>query len=426
MQDASRLEKSKTHTGSPFHHDSKQEIWRIIKPIAQARRVRTKRTVASLVLGQGSVAEAHLFQWGARDGLPLRTLWVTWYVGLVAGFLALVEAVPSYCVWAATLMVPLPLVTSALLSKDLVLEILCELDFYLIQILHAVGLSHGLIHTWHDERRVFWFLYLPSLIVAPLVDAYPAKYRPRFLQLYFVGMLCILVGWNVFELHERSLHHFTYVVGDLATLSLFYVRQIYAATWHKDNFVLISCAMYTALERVDLSTGGSGLQPEPQTVRVAPPRSYSFNEKTHSLSDWQREQSPGGEAEETTRLTKRRATAPPLRGPLAEGGGSGDPYSDASSSSSEPEGIFADGIFGSFSNWEVSAGLVPTRSASQEVGAPPGPDGSRSSGVGERQRRLSLASVEENEEAEAAAAASPSASRSGGGAEGAGPARAEV
>ncbi|CAK0850655.1 unnamed protein product, partial [Prorocentrum cordatum] len=185
-------------------------------------------------------------------------------------------------------MVPLPLVTVSLLSKDLVLEILRELDFYLIQILQGVALLHGLVETWEDERRAFWFLYVPSLVVAPMVDAYPAKYRPHFLQLYFVGMLCILVGWSAFELSKKSLHFFTYNVGDLATLSLFYLRQIYAATWQQDSFVLISCAMCTAHERVNLDVLGSGLSPEPQTVRVAPPRSYSFNAQTHTLSDWRR------------------------------------------------------------------------------------------------------------------------------------------
>lgn len=319
-----------SHYRTPLQ-ETKQDTWRIIKPIAEARRVRTKRTLASLALGQGSQAEARLFQWGARDGLPLRTLWAAWYVGLVLGFLALVEVVPAYCVWVAALMIPLPLVTVALLSKDLVLEILHHLDFYLIQILQGVALTHGLLETWEDERHVFWFLYLPSLIVAPLVDAYPAKYRPRFLQLYFTGMFCILVGWNVFELSKRSLHFFTYNVGDLATLSLFYLRQIYAATWQKDNFVLISCAVYTALERVNLSTMGSGLQPEPQTIRVAPPRSYSF--RTYPLTEWQRAQSrPEDEAATTS--------------------------SDASSS--DPEVPSMDGFFGSFPVWWM--GSTPSKS----------------------------------------------------------------
>lgn len=415
MQDTPLNDSETTRCGSPLR-EPKQEIWRIIKPVAEARRVRTKRTLASLALGQGSRAEARLFQWGARDGLPLRTLWTAWYVGLVAGLLALVEVVPAWCVWVATLMTPLPLVTVALLSKDLVLEILHELDFYLIQILQGVALTHGLVETWKDERRFFWLLYLPSLIVAPLVDAYPAKYRPRFIQLYFVGMLCILVGWNVFELSKKSLHFFTYNVGDLATLSLFYLRQIYAATWQKDNYVLISCAMYTALERVSLNTHGSGLQPEPQTVRVAPPRSYSFNTETHPLTDWQRAHSPNDGA------AAFRA-----------------PNSDVSSS--EPEASLEDGIFGSLSSLTVSAGLVPAPSGS--AGAPPRP-GTPAAEVPGGQGAQLLGMLQENEEECASPAASqptspapspppaqlPSGAGSGAvGAEGAGPAepaRAEV
>lgn len=226
-------------------------IMRIMHPVDDSSSViRTRRTVASKLFGEGSETEAVLFDIGVRHPTSTGVLWVLWLIGTCAGLLVLYSVLPPKCVGLSVLMLPLPLVTFLLLSKDLLMELLVEWDYYIINLLQLVMVAHA-VHEVQDVRSVFWAFCLPTLLVAPLTDAYPAKYRALFVQLYFIGLSTIFVAWLVlltFQFHRGRtvLMH----IGDNATLALFYIRPIWSTLKYPDLLVLLKCGMETHREEV--------------------------------------------------------------------------------------------------------------------------------------------------------------------------------
>jgi hypothetical protein len=99
--DSSPVSKSES---TPIRGSPREETWRVIKPAGEIRRIRTKRSLLSILLGQNSAAEARFFQIGVRDGWPLRLMWILWYLGAIVGVAAAVDVIPRYLVWAALLM----------------------------------------------------------------------------------------------------------------------------------------------------------------------------------------------------------------------------------------------------------------------------------------------------------------------------------
>lgn len=219
--------------------------------------VSTRKTIASLLLGEGSSTEEYLFHMGIKNRYAQGVLWGMWSVGAIAGLLAVAAAVPVGFVWASLLMLPLPVVTVMLLSVDLVKQLAASMDLYIIYILQFALFVDGIYYCRADLRRIFWYCLMPSLFASGLVDAYPAKYRAQFATLYFSSSLCILAVWNVllvfkWEVFGSSaklvnisftLHH----LSDQLTLAVFYGRHLFCSILWPDYFVLIKADVRTGL-----------------------------------------------------------------------------------------------------------------------------------------------------------------------------------
>lgn len=222
--------------------------------------ISTRKTVASLLLGEGSKTEEHLFHMGVRSHHAQGVLWGMWFVGAAIGLFAVADAIPVGFVWASLFMLPLPVVTIMLLSVDLVCQLAASMDMYIIYILQFALLVDGIYYCNADLRRIFWYCYVATLFASGLVDAYPAKYRALFAKLFFSSALCILAIWNfflvfkweVFGSHAKlvnisfTLHH----LSDQLTLGVFYSRHLFCSILWPDHFVLIKADVRTGLRSV--------------------------------------------------------------------------------------------------------------------------------------------------------------------------------
>jgi hypothetical protein len=232
------------------------EAVRLIEPVEGPVQIRTERTLVSQVLGYRSSLEAILFHVGVRSSWTTGFLWLLWLLGVLIGFAVILDMIPIYFVWACLMMLPLPFVTFSLLSKDLVALLLMELDIYLITILQMVLFATA-THYLHDNKLIFWYCYIPTLIVAPFVDGYPAKYRPLFSTLFFIGLLGIFLLWNailIWKFHTMSpvrAH-----IGDNVTLALFYGRHLWTAHFSPDTFIVLKSSIRTFQETVNVSPRG--------------------------------------------------------------------------------------------------------------------------------------------------------------------------
>lgn len=233
---------------------SARRISRVIEPASTSFMVRTERTLASIVLGQGSKAEHWLFTMGVQNSTSTSALWALWFIGAFTGLLVLYGTIPSKFVWLSTMMLPLPVLTFFVLSKDLVMELLGGWDFYTISLWQLVMVSHAAIEI-QDKRCFFWVFSLPTFLVAPLTDAYPGKYRPLFVKLYFIGLTMIFVTWIAFtiwqgalSLEQDKLHRDLKLITHSLTTAIFYIRPIHTIMVYPDRLVLISSAMHTTKE----------------------------------------------------------------------------------------------------------------------------------------------------------------------------------
>lgn len=238
---------------------------RIIEPMLIPRIVRTEKTMAALVFGVGSSTEWYLYHFGVTSATCQVFLWSLWYVGVTIGLLVLGGLLPAPWVLGCLLALPMPLVAFLLFSKDLVLEVLHELEFYIVLLLQGVLVAHALLGLTHTEHDAKWdpkglavVSYIPSMIVMGLIDAYPAKYRARFEVLFASGAIAVLVAWNtLIILHHGNWVHLGTQLGDNVTLLLFYLRHVYVAVAHPSAFVVIASMVQTKKQNVmaEFSTG---------------------------------------------------------------------------------------------------------------------------------------------------------------------------
>lgn len=228
---------------------------RVVEPARNITRVETKDTVASQVLGKETRMENLLFKLICRDNVSSSMLWLLWWVGFFGGEFALLGLMPRPCIWLSILMVPIPTLAVLMLSTELVKDCIAEFELYVVSVLQFVWLS-CVFTMMADWRNVFFVSYVPTLVVAGFVDAYPAKFRSRFTKLFFLGKSCVLVFWDsllVFDLvrvYDRRWH-----VGHLAgttsavsfttsiTLLLFCYRHLKTAHKKPDLLVLIKSPM---------------------------------------------------------------------------------------------------------------------------------------------------------------------------------------
>lgn len=230
---------------------------RMIDPVKHSRRVDTKKTVASRLLGESSRGEALLFSLAVKNWRSSRVLWSLWVTGVICGMLALMEWMPLDLVWCSLLMLPLPTFTVLVLSVDLVNEVLEQFEFYLITILQ-LSLSCVAVVMLQDRRGVFWCCLLPSSFIACFVDAYPPRFRRVFSIYFFSAFQLILIFWGLLLafswIHIRDDNlHFKFLKGRLApascsivvTLNAFCLKHLHVAIRKPDHFVLIVGAIRT-------------------------------------------------------------------------------------------------------------------------------------------------------------------------------------
>lgn len=234
---------------------------RLIEPVMVPRIVRTEKSIAAIFLGVGSQTESWLFSMGAKDGCGKYVLWALWLLGMTTSLLVLGDVVPHFWVFGCVLALPLPIVAFLLLSQDLVMEILEELELYIVLLLQGVLVTHALMSLTHVTHERKWDIkclavlcYVPSIIVMSLMDAYPTRYRRIFQILFSSGGIAVLVTWNLLIIIEHgNLGPLTSQFGDNFTLLLFYCRHIRTAVAHPDAFVVITSMVHTKHEKVRLT-----------------------------------------------------------------------------------------------------------------------------------------------------------------------------
>jgi len=265
---------------------------RVIYSDMTPKEVRTTHTVASLLLGEFSTLEHVFFELGVKNQAGTSCLWGLWYIGAFTGLLVLDRVLPMSCVWVSLLMLPLPIVATALLSVDLAVSCLACMDLWIIWLLQGALLLDGVYYCRADLRIVFWICYLPTMIVSGLMDAYPAKYRAFFCKLFFSASLAILVFWNYLLVYRYSvipvpdklnnvgilLHH----LSDQLTLGVFYGRFLWASFGERAQyFVMIKGDVLTrktdlSYEEVSDLEDGSG-----EEVRL----NHAPNESMHQAAE---------------------------------------------------------------------------------------------------------------------------------------------
>lgn len=224
---------------------------RVAEPEKGVALVRTARTLFTVAVGQDSAVGRQFHRWFVRDSKVIIVLFVLWYAGALLGVLALTPVVPRNCVWASLLMLPLPLMSLLVLSKDLVLQIIAELEFYVLTALQTVLLACA-VGLLRDKRCIFWWCFAPTMGISCLVDAYPARFRSMFAKCFFTGTTLIFLAWNLMLVFrwcqwKASYYHVGYVTGSMAacsfttqtTVLIFFIRHLACAYWHEDRYVLI-------------------------------------------------------------------------------------------------------------------------------------------------------------------------------------------
>jgi len=238
---------------------------RVLYSDMQPVEISTRRTVASLFVGEGSELESVMFHLGVKSDNCRVVLWGLWFTGAFVGMFAVGRFVPLGFIWASLLMLPLPFVALLLMSVDLIRELLSSMDIYIITILQVALFIDGLYFCNVDIRSLFFFCYLPTMAVSGLVDAYPQKFRPLFALLFFGSALAVLFFWNYLLIFHWmvfgdslkdvlkwkglafTLHH----VSDQVTLAVFYSRHVWCSIFRNEFFVMIKAEVLTRRELVE-------------------------------------------------------------------------------------------------------------------------------------------------------------------------------
>jgi hypothetical protein len=188
-----------------------------------------------------------------------------WYAGASIGFLALTPLLPRPCIWVSTLMLPLPFFAGLYLSKDLLMEIISELEFYIVILLEIVVLVCAL-KLLQDDRCIFWWCLAPNLAIGAMVDAYPSRFRPTFAKCFFTGQTALIVLWNLALIFKwctwkAQFYSVGHIKGSLAaccftssvTLLIFFLRHVFFAFVHEDRFIVIRSHVRTCHRDLSVS-----------------------------------------------------------------------------------------------------------------------------------------------------------------------------
>lgn len=171
------------------------------------------------------------------------------------------------------------------------MQVLVELEFYVVMILQSVLLAAAVL-LLRDDRCVFWWCFAPTMCIAGLVDAYPARFRALFSQCFFAGVTTVFVMWNLMLVFnwcnwENRLYHVGHITGSVAacsfttqsTVLLFFLRHFFCSFVHQDRFVLIRSHIRTRIAElnmtVDSEKGITALQ------EAAAPRIVRYSESVN-------------------------------------------------------------------------------------------------------------------------------------------------
>jgi hypothetical protein len=232
----------------------------MMKPVQGAARIDTKHTVAGLLLGRSSRSEALLFRFTVKNLGSTCVLWLIWFIGLVLGLLSIAHRVPNskVFIFSSILLLPLPCLSLLVLQVNLLKTLLTSFDCYLIACLQVSVFVYAL-KLLQDIRIFFWMCYLPSMLVALFMDAYPQKYRRAFELLFSVANCFVWIAWGVMVVLGwcAPLHDDAIIVGKLSgqlttasiptvlTLICFNGRHCFKAVFKHQEFTIIRSSMKT-------------------------------------------------------------------------------------------------------------------------------------------------------------------------------------
>jgi len=226
---------------------------RVIEPMMDPVIVRTSKTVLAIFLGEGSQTEAMFFAVGVKNTTAQIVLWVLCYIGLIFSMLVLAEQVPNYCLFGCMLALPLPAVAIPLLSADIIAQVLCELEFWLVctlqmQMVYFI-LKEYYTEEYHDRWTVNCFAVatcLPFMLTMGLIDAYPAKYKAHFQLCFAGGATAIFFAWNSLIVFKHgNWAPVTHRIMDSVALLVFYGKQIKVAVTCPDAFNVLTSSLHT-------------------------------------------------------------------------------------------------------------------------------------------------------------------------------------
>jgi len=206
-----------------------------------------------------------------KEGAGNRTLWILWWIGLLCGGVAQLHFTPDQLVWASVLMLPLSSCAVTMLCIDILLAVLLEFETYLVIALQ-LALAAAATLLLRDVRVVFWVCHLPNMTLSPFLDAYPSRYRAKFLRRFIFGSAMVIICWNLMLLCGwcKPLHDDMWRVGNLqgfpasgllstcGTLLFFYCRHFYAAVFRPNEFVIILTSVQTAVVQVQKVSNAEG------------------------------------------------------------------------------------------------------------------------------------------------------------------------
>jgi len=215
------------------------------------RRVDTKQTIASWMLGEESRIEAMLFWFICKNSYTKGALCIFWWVGFLGALFTILGFLAEPFIFVSLLMIPMPLCAAVMLSTSLLAQVMLQFELKVITVLQVLLLVSGM-RLLGDRRCVFFIACFPTFIVASFVDAYPARHRQLFQVMLFSGKFAILASWDailVFGLCQ--IHDHFWYVGEVrgklssftlttsVTLLIFCYRHLKTAAFSPHCFVLL-------------------------------------------------------------------------------------------------------------------------------------------------------------------------------------------
>lgn len=244
-----------------FNEEGDTTTLRCIKAFHEPQYIRTHMSVAAMFLGERSRLEKAMFNIGAKNRDITGLLWGCWWFGCSVSLLTLLDFFPVYFTWTSLLMLPLPMVTLPVLSEDLTKCVLADFQFYVLLagnfwIFYCALQIQGGQLAW-----LFWICAYPTILIAPLVDAYPPRFRTFFAKHFFFGIICITLVWLIVIFDTRTIplriidskfgeHYSNNYVSQTLTAAVgligFCNKYLYTVFFHPSEFVILQVPLLTS------------------------------------------------------------------------------------------------------------------------------------------------------------------------------------